>query len=370
MGTVDAISSVLPIHSSFSNSQYDIIELKRPANRYGLEIATLETIVEALVGIRRAPNLNPKKSLENSFQLECHKFSIKTLMKLENRGLLASILEVLEWLDKNKEFIFAGRSLESWSTLVSESVPVWKGSWLRGELMRPRASLPSKRTYDDHTLALRQVLTKGLEKTQTECTDNLVKNLSSLELDEAEHEGHAELTRKVPRLELEGDEVDKRPRAFVVSAEKFRKINADRSLSSQRVFNRLVRVRRNTAAALNTRFPVVAALHNAPKSSSITENELEKIELTVKAMLDNRVRYRRIITTSAWRIPKSAETTRFASSVTESHLLFSERSLSSPMNLRESLRGKENPPQGKLSPPARTTHLRNIVSLGKLILLV
>ena len=313
VGTVDAIGSVLPIHSSFSNSQYDIIEPECSATRYGSETATLEAIVEALVGSHRAPNKNPRnpeKSLENSFQLECHKFSIKTPMKPENRGLLASIPELAEWLDKNKDFIFAGRSLESWSTLAGESVPVWKGSWLRGELMRPRASLPHKRTYDDHTLALRQVLTKGSETTQTEDgTDNLVKNIPSLEFDEAEDEGHAELTRQVPRLELEGDEVDKKPRAFVLSAEKFRNIIADRSssglgfsLSSQRVSNRLVRVRRNAAAALNTRFPVAVALHDAPKSSSLTENELEKIELTVKATLGKLVRYRRIMTTSSGNI--------------------------------------------------------------------
>jgi hypothetical protein len=42
IGTVDGVGSVLPIHSSFSSSQYDIIEPNSSANRYGSETATLE----------------------------------------------------------------------------------------------------------------------------------------------------------------------------------------------------------------------------------------------------------------------------------------------------------------------------------------
>ena len=301
MGTVDAIGSVLPTHSSFSNSQYEVIEPACSTNRYGSETATLEAIVEALLGSRQAPNKDFKESLEQSFRLECHKFSIKTLMKPENRGLLALIPELSEWLDKNRDFIFAGRSLESWFTVAANSVPVWKGGWLRGKLMRPRAGSPHKRTPDDHALALRQVPTEDLGMTQTEeDTDNLVKNLPSLELGEAEDEGHAEIIRQVPRHELEGDGIDRIPRESAVPAETSSGLGF--SLSSLKVFNRLVRVRRNATAALNARYPVSAALHNAPKSSSLTENELEKIELTVKALLAKLVRYRRIITTSSGNI--------------------------------------------------------------------
>jgi hypothetical protein len=217
-------------------------------------------------------------------------------------GLLASIPELSEWLDKNKQFVFAGRSLESWSTLATESVPVWKGSWIREALMKPRAGFPRERTVGSHPLALRQGIAEGVETTQTEeDTGNLVQNSASLELDEAVDEGHAESTRQVPRLEPEGDGVNERPREFAVSIDGRRipiatHLSSDSGISqsSRKVFNRLVRA----AAALNTRFPVPAALHSASKSSSLTENELEKIELTVKAMLAKLIRYRRIVTTS------------------------------------------------------------------------
>jgi hypothetical protein len=132
-----------------------------------------------------------------------------------------------------------------------------------------------------------------------------VQNLASLELDEAEDEDHAESTRQVPRLEPEGDGVNERPREFAVSTDGRRipiatHLSSDSGISqsSRKVFNRLVRAHRNAAAALNTRFPVAAALHGASKSSSLTENELEKIELTVKAMLAKLIQYRRIVTTS------------------------------------------------------------------------
>jgi hypothetical protein len=303
MGTVDGIGSVLPIHSSFSSSQYDIVEPDYSMNIYGSETATLEAILVALLGIARGSSKNP---LEHSFQLQCHKFSIKALMKPGNRGLLASIPELLEWLDKNKEFIFAGRSLSSWSTLAAESVPVWKGSWIKEALMRPRGSFPHERTVGSHLLALGQGIEGGVEAAQTGGDiDSLEQNIASLDIDEVGGEGHTESARQVPRLDPEGGGVGGRRRELAVLTNGLELPNASysstgpgSSQSSRKVFNRLVRAHRNAAAALSTRFPVAASLHCALESSSLTDNELEKIELTVKALLANLIRYRRIFTTS------------------------------------------------------------------------
>lgn len=169
-----------------------------------------------------------------------------------------------------------------------------------------KSRLPHERTVGSHPLALRQGIAEGIETTQTEeDIDNLVQNLPLLELDEAEDEDHAESTRQVPGLEPEGDGVNETPHEIAVSTDGQRipiatLLSSDSGISqsSAKVFNRLVRAHRNAASALNTRFRVAAALHDASKSSSLTENELEKIELTVKALLAKLIRYRRIVTTS------------------------------------------------------------------------
>ncbi len=304
MGTVDGIGSVLPIHSSFSGSQYNIVEPDYSANMYGSETATLEAILEALVGIYH--DNSTEHALEDSFQLECHKFSIKVLMKPENRGLLALIPELSEWLDKNKQFIFAGRSLESWSSLAAEIVPVWEGSRLKEALIKPRGRFPHESTVGSNPRALVQGIADGIETSQAQDdTNNLVENLASLELNKAEDEDHTKSTSQVLRPELEGRRVYEKRHQFNISSEgrRFSIIPDSSSASgiwqSHKVFHRLVRALRNETATRNRRFPIAAALHNASKSSSLTENELEKIELTVKAMLVDLSRYKRIVTTSA-----------------------------------------------------------------------
>jgi hypothetical protein len=126
------------------------------------------------------------------------------------------------------------------------------------------------------------------------------QSLATARVNEMKYDDQAESTEQIPIIKIirpGGVEADERtpnsgdpPDGLMAKPEIHR--------SANKVFNRMIRVRRNSRTWLESRFSVAAALSSGSNNFSLTEIELEKIELTVKSMLEILARYRRIITTS------------------------------------------------------------------------
>ena len=287
MGTVDGIGSVLPIYRSFTSSKYVITEPHSTTNRYGSENATLVAILEALLG---TGSLKSNPSLKHSSQLECHKFSFQALMKPEHGGLLASIPELEAWLDMNKQFVFGGRSLSSWSTIETENAPVSR----QVPRLEPHGDGVSE-TPNANTAS-----TYGKRLQSVDVTPSSLASSSFAKQVSTSSQNHGDGVSETPN-ENAGSTYGERLQSVDVTPSSLASSSFAKqvSTSSQNVFFSLIRAHRNASVGLDNRFPVAAALRSGSKNSSLTDKDLEKIELTVKALLANLIKYRRIFTTSA-----------------------------------------------------------------------